>query len=107
MKLQCEPKDNDEVAHQQLPSNFAISFEDRLTQPRPRASKSRDQSKSKLAKETVAKLRPGGCSSEGRPAILLVREACRASGLSAMFASSKANARGSRKSAKAYAQGNF
>ena len=25
--VQCEPKDNDEVAHQQLPSNFAISFE--------------------------------------------------------------------------------
>ena len=31
--MQCEPKDNDEVAHQQLPSNFAISFEDRSAQP--------------------------------------------------------------------------
>ena len=28
--VQCEPKDNDEVAHQQLPSNFAISFEARI-----------------------------------------------------------------------------
>ena len=25
-----EPKDNDEVAHQQLPSNFAISFEAKM-----------------------------------------------------------------------------
>ena len=28
--MQCEPKDNDEVAHQQLPSNFAISFEAKM-----------------------------------------------------------------------------
>ena len=28
--VQCEPKDNDEVAHQQLPSNFAISFEAKM-----------------------------------------------------------------------------
>ena len=28
--VQCEPKDNDEVANQQLPSNFAISFEARM-----------------------------------------------------------------------------
>ena len=28
--VKCEPKDNDEVAHQQLPSNFAISFEARV-----------------------------------------------------------------------------
>ena len=28
--VQCEPMDNDEVAHQQLPSNFAISFEARM-----------------------------------------------------------------------------
>ena len=42
MELQCEPKDHDEVAHQQLSSNFAISFEGRLAQPRHRASKSRD-----------------------------------------------------------------
>ena len=105
--VQCEPKDNDEVEHQQLPSNFALSFEERLAQPRLRASKSRDLSKSKLAKETVANLRPAWCSSDGRPAILLVRGACRASGLSAVFASSKVNARGLRQSAKAYAQGNF
>ena len=26
-KTVSDPKDNDEVAHQQLPSNFAISFE--------------------------------------------------------------------------------
>ncbi len=31
--VQCEPENNDEVALQQLPSNFAISFEDRLAQP--------------------------------------------------------------------------
>ena len=34
MELQCEPKDNDEVAHQQLLSNSAISLEDRMAQPR-------------------------------------------------------------------------
>ena len=73
MELQLEPKENDELAHQQLPSNFAISFEDRLAQQKLRASRSRDKSKSKLAKETLAKSRPAGCSSEGRPAILLVR----------------------------------
>ena len=28
--VQCEPKDNDELAHQQLPSNYAISFEARM-----------------------------------------------------------------------------
>ena len=28
--MQCEPKDNDVVAHQQLPSNFAISFEAKM-----------------------------------------------------------------------------
>ena len=28
--VQCEPKSNNEVAHQQLPSNCAISFEDEL-----------------------------------------------------------------------------
>ena len=28
--VKCEPKDNDEVAHEQLPSNFAISFEARM-----------------------------------------------------------------------------
>ena len=28
--VQCEPKDNDGVAHEQLPSNFAISFEARM-----------------------------------------------------------------------------
>ena len=28
--VQCEPKDNDEVAHQQIPSNFAVSFEARM-----------------------------------------------------------------------------
>ena len=28
--MQCEPKDNDEVAHQQLPRNFAISFEAKM-----------------------------------------------------------------------------
>ena len=28
--VQCEPKDNHKVAHQQLPSNFAISFEERM-----------------------------------------------------------------------------
>ena len=28
--VQCEPKDSDEVAHQQLPSNFAISFEAKM-----------------------------------------------------------------------------
>ena len=71
--VQCEPKDNDEVAYQRLPSNFAISFEERLAQPRPRASKSRDLSKSGLVKDIVAKLRPAGCSSKRRPAILLVR----------------------------------
>ena len=58
-----------------------------------------------VGEETVAKLRPAWCSSEGRPAILLVRGACRATGLSAMFTSSKANARGSRQSAKGHAQG--
>ena len=31
--VQCEPKNNDEVALQQLPSNFAISFEDMFAQP--------------------------------------------------------------------------
>ena len=30
VNVQCEPKDKDEVAHQQLPSNFAISFEARM-----------------------------------------------------------------------------
>ena len=28
--VQCEPKDNDEGAHKQLPSNVAISFEARM-----------------------------------------------------------------------------
>ena len=28
--VQCEPKDNNEVAHQQLPSNFAISSEEKI-----------------------------------------------------------------------------
>ena len=28
--MQCEPKDNDEVAHRKLPSNFARSFEARM-----------------------------------------------------------------------------
>ena len=28
--VQCEPKDNDEVAYQQLPSNVAIGFEARM-----------------------------------------------------------------------------
>jgi len=28
--VKCEPKDNDGVAHQQLPSNFAISSEARM-----------------------------------------------------------------------------
>ena len=28
--VQYGPKDNDEVAHEQLPSNFAISFEARM-----------------------------------------------------------------------------
>ena len=28
--MQCEPKDNDEVAHEQLPSNFAISYEAKM-----------------------------------------------------------------------------
>ena len=36
--VDCEPKDNGEVAHQKLPRNFAISFEARITQPRLRAS---------------------------------------------------------------------
>ena len=27
--VKCEPRDNDRVAHQQLPSDFAISFEAR------------------------------------------------------------------------------
>ena len=31
-----EPKDNDEVAHQQLPSNFVISVEEKMAQPRLR-----------------------------------------------------------------------
>ena len=35
--VQCEPKDSDEVAHQQLPSNCAMSFEDGLAQPKLRA----------------------------------------------------------------------
>ena len=39
--VQCEPKDIDEVAHQQFPSNFAISFEDGLAQPRLRASETK------------------------------------------------------------------
>ena len=34
--VQCEPKNNDEVAHQQLPSNFAISFNETMVYPRPR-----------------------------------------------------------------------
>ena len=34
--MQCEPKANDEVAHQQLPSNCSISFEDGLVQPKLR-----------------------------------------------------------------------
>ena len=38
--VKWESKDNDKVAHQKLPSNFAISFEARLAQPRLRASKS-------------------------------------------------------------------
>ena len=40
--VQCEPKDNDEVAHQQLLSDFAMSFEERLAQQRLQDSKSRD-----------------------------------------------------------------
>ena len=28
--VQNEPKDNDEVAHQQLPSDFALSFKERM-----------------------------------------------------------------------------
>ena len=28
--VQCGPKDTDAVAHQQLPSNFAVSFEARM-----------------------------------------------------------------------------
>ena len=35
--VQCEPKANDEVAHEKLPSNCAISFEDGLAQPKLRA----------------------------------------------------------------------
>ena len=31
--VQCEPKNNDGVALQQLPINFAMSFEDRLAKP--------------------------------------------------------------------------
>ena len=31
--VKFEPKDNDEVEHQQLLSNFAISFEARVVQP--------------------------------------------------------------------------
>ena len=33
VNVQCKPKDNDEIAHQQLPSNFEISLEGRLAQP--------------------------------------------------------------------------
>ena len=39
--VQCEPKANDEVAHQQLPSYFAISFEGGLAQPKLRASEAK------------------------------------------------------------------
>ena len=63
-----------------------------------RETKSSRSSRRKLS----PKLRPARCSSEGRPAILLVRGARKARGLSAVFAASKANARGSRQSAKAY-----
>ena len=35
--MQCEPKDNDEVAHQQLQSSFAMVFEGRLAELRFRA----------------------------------------------------------------------
>ena len=55
-------------------------------------------------------LRPTGCSSEARPArplVCVVRCACKARGLSAKFPSSKANTRGARQSAGAYAQGNL
>ena len=34
--VQFEPKDNDEVAHQQLPRIFAASFEARVAQPKLR-----------------------------------------------------------------------
>ena len=40
--MQCEPKASDEVAHQQLPSNCAISFEDRLAQPKLRAFEAKE-----------------------------------------------------------------
>ena len=39
---QCEPKDNDEVAHEPLPSNFAMSSEASFAQPGVRASESLD-----------------------------------------------------------------
>jgi len=32
--VKCEPKDSDEMAHQQLPINFAITLEARLAKPR-------------------------------------------------------------------------
>ena len=39
--VKFKPKDSDEVALQQLPSNFVINFEERMAQPSPRASETR------------------------------------------------------------------
>ena len=40
--VHCEPKANDEVAHQQLSNNCAISFEDGLAQPKLRAFEAKE-----------------------------------------------------------------
>ena len=44
--VQCEPKENDEVAHQVLPSNFVISFEAR---PSGRETKANGSLRKKLS----------------------------------------------------------
>ena len=40
--VKCEPKASDEVAHQQLLSNCAISFEGELAQPKLRAFEAKE-----------------------------------------------------------------
>ena len=70
IELQCELKDIDEVAHQQLPSYFAISFEGRFAQPRHRVSKSLKQ----------VEAREGTCRQIATGLVLEQRQTCYTSG---------------------------
>ena len=55
--VQCEPKNSDEVANQQLPINFAMIFEAKIAKPKLRASETKASRSSRIVRLEASHIR--------------------------------------------------